>query len=129
MTAGGEQTLERAAEVPAYRGHRAEVVRTARLSPSFLRVTFGGEDLAGFADKGFDQRIKVILPLPDGSITRWATETTGTSGGGRSPRSCATRSAPTPRGPCGPSCASSTSTSSCTARPAPPPGGRPASPR
>ncbi|WP_329080433.1 siderophore-interacting protein [Streptosporangium sp. NBC_01469] len=69
MTAGGEQTLERAAEVPAYRGHRAEVVRTARLSPSFLRVTFGGEDLAGFADKGFDQRIKVILPLPDGSIT------------------------------------------------------------
>ncbi|MER5650505.1 siderophore-interacting protein [Streptosporangium sp. NPDC002524] len=69
MTAGGEQTLERAAEVPAYRGHRAEVVRTTRLSPNFLRVTFGGEDLAGFADKGFDQRIKVILPLPDGSIT------------------------------------------------------------
>lgn len=69
MTAGGEQTLERAAEVPAYRGHRAEVVRTTRLSPSFVRVTFGGEDLAGFADKGFDQRIKVILPLPDGSIT------------------------------------------------------------
>ncbi|MGJ6966596.1 siderophore-interacting protein [Streptosporangium sp. G11] len=69
MTAGGEQTLERAAEVPAYRGHRVEVLRTARLSPSFVRVTFGGEDLAGFADKGFDQRIKVILPLPDGSIT------------------------------------------------------------
>ncbi|WP_436761539.1 siderophore-interacting protein [Streptosporangium sp. V21-05] len=69
MTAGGEQTLERAAEVPAYRGHGVEVLRTARLSPSFVRVTFGGEDLAGFADKGFDQRIKVILPLPDGSIT------------------------------------------------------------
>ncbi|WP_440070876.1 siderophore-interacting protein [Streptosporangium sp. OZ121] len=69
MTAGSEQTLERAAEVPAYRGHQAEVVRTARLSPNFVRVTFGGEDLAGFADKGFDQRIKVILPLPDGGIT------------------------------------------------------------
>ncbi|WP_440083315.1 siderophore-interacting protein [Streptosporangium sp. LJ11] len=69
MTAGSEQTLERAAEVPAYRGHQVEVVRTARLSPNFVRVTFGGEDLAGFADKGFDQRIKVILPLPDGSIT------------------------------------------------------------
>ncbi|MEU4541073.1 siderophore-interacting protein [Streptosporangium sp. NPDC023825] len=69
MTAGSEQTLERAAEVPAYRGHRAEVVRAVRLGPNFVRVTFGGEDLAGFADKGFDQRIKVILPLPDGSIT------------------------------------------------------------
>ncbi|GAA3408757.1 siderophore-interacting protein [Streptosporangium vulgare] len=69
MTAGGERTLERAAEVPAYRGHSVKVLRTARLSPSFVRVTFGGEDLAGFADKGFDQRIKVILPLPDGSIT------------------------------------------------------------
>ncbi|MEU8203764.1 siderophore-interacting protein [Streptosporangium sp. NPDC049046] len=69
MTAGGEQTLERAAEVPAYRGHQVAVLRTERLSPSFVRVTFGGEDLAGFADNGFDQRIKVILPLPDGSIT------------------------------------------------------------
>ncbi|GAA0841449.1 siderophore-interacting protein [Streptosporangium amethystogenes subsp. fukuiense] len=69
MTAGGEQTLERAAGVPVYRGHHVEVLRTARLSPSFVRVTFGGEDLAGFADKGFDQRIKVILPLPDGSLT------------------------------------------------------------
>ncbi|GAA4195944.1 siderophore-interacting protein [Streptosporangium oxazolinicum] len=69
MTAGGEQTLERAAEVPAYRGHQAQVVRTVRLSPNFLRVTFGGEELADFADKGLDQRIKVIFPLPDGSIT------------------------------------------------------------
>ncbi|MFI6512533.1 siderophore-interacting protein [Streptosporangium sp. NPDC050855] len=69
MTAGSEQTLERAAEVPAYRCHDVRVVRVARLSPSFLRITFGGEDLAGFADHGFDQRIKVILPLPDGGIT------------------------------------------------------------
>ncbi|MEU8380329.1 siderophore-interacting protein [Streptosporangium sp. NPDC048865] len=65
----GAQTLERAAEVPAYRCHRVEVLRTTRLSPSFLRVTFGGEELSGFADKGFDQRIKVILPLPGGGIT------------------------------------------------------------
>lgn len=125
MTAGGEQTLERTAEVPVYRGHHVEVLRTARLSPSFVRVTFGGEDLAGFADKGFDQRIKVILPLPDGSLTPWATGTTGTGGGARSRRSCATRSAPTPHEPSGRSGARSTSTSSCTARPAPPPGGRP----
>lgn len=69
MTAGSEQTLERVAEIPIYRCHRVEVLRTVRLSPSFVRITFGGEDLAGFADNGFDQRIKVLLPLPDGSLT------------------------------------------------------------
>ena len=35
-----------------------------RLSPSFVRVTFTGDDLDRFADNGFDQRIKLILPLP-----------------------------------------------------------------
>jgi len=35
-----------------------------RLSPSFLRVTFTGDDLRHFADNGFDQRIKLIPPLP-----------------------------------------------------------------
>ncbi|WP_246645646.1 siderophore-interacting protein [Nonomuraea ceibae] len=40
-----------------------EVSRTERLSPSFLRVTFSGGDLAHFADIGYDQRIKLILPL------------------------------------------------------------------
>jgi NADPH-dependent ferric siderophore reductase len=36
-----------------------------RLSPSFLRVTFTGDDLDLFADNGFDQRIKLILPLAE----------------------------------------------------------------
>lgn len=36
-----------------------------RLSPSFVRVTFTGADLDRFADNGYDQRIKVALPLPD----------------------------------------------------------------
>ncbi|MEV4089138.1 siderophore-interacting protein, partial [Nonomuraea fuscirosea] len=40
------------------------VDRLERLSPSFLRVTFTGEDLHLFADNGFDQRLKLILPLP-----------------------------------------------------------------
>jgi NADPH-dependent ferric siderophore reductase len=35
-----------------------------RLSPSFLRVTFTGDDLHHFADNGSDQRIKLIPPLP-----------------------------------------------------------------
>ncbi|MBM7494569.1 NADPH-dependent ferric siderophore reductase [Micromonospora luteifusca] len=35
-----------------------------RLSPSFARVTFTGADLDRFADNGYDQRIKLALPLP-----------------------------------------------------------------
>ncbi|MEU5674234.1 siderophore-interacting protein [Micromonospora sp. NPDC047762] len=35
-----------------------------RLSPSFTRVTFTGANLDRFADNGYDQRIKLALPLP-----------------------------------------------------------------
>ncbi|MBQ0989240.1 siderophore-interacting protein [Micromonospora sp. H61] len=35
-----------------------------RLSPSFTRVTFTGANLDRFADNGYDQRIKLVLPLP-----------------------------------------------------------------
>lgn len=128
MTAGSDQTLERATEVPAYRPFSVEVLRTRRLSPSFVRVTFGGEELSDFADEGFDQRIKVVFPLPDGGFTPSAAATTGTGAGVRSPRSCRTRSAPTPCAPYDRSGASSTSTSCSTARPVPPPGGRSAPP-
>jgi NADPH-dependent ferric siderophore reductase len=41
-----------------------EVRRIGRLSPSFRRVTFTGPDLDAFADNGYDQRIKLVLPLP-----------------------------------------------------------------
>lgn len=41
-----------------------QVARTQRLSPNFLRVTFTGDELAHFADNGWDQRIKLIPPLP-----------------------------------------------------------------
>ncbi|MDP9843807.1 siderophore-interacting protein [Streptosporangium lutulentum] len=69
MTAGSEQTMERTAEAPAYRPFHVEVLRTRRLSPSFVRVTFGGEELSAFADEGFDQRIKVVFPLSCGGFT------------------------------------------------------------
>ncbi|GAA4183718.1 siderophore-interacting protein [Gryllotalpicola kribbensis] len=48
---------------PAYRPFRATVRSVARLSPSFLRVTFAGDELAGFGTAGLDQRIKLVLPL------------------------------------------------------------------
>ena len=44
--------------------YRAEVARTARLSPHLLRVSFAGPDLTGFPDAGPDQRVKLLLPLP-----------------------------------------------------------------
>ncbi|MCB5180794.1 siderophore-interacting protein [Streptomyces antimicrobicus] len=39
-----------------------DVVRTLRLGHSFLRVTFGGESLAGFRSGGFDQSLSLFLP-------------------------------------------------------------------
>nr|WP_184946113.1 siderophore-interacting protein [Planomonospora venezuelensis] len=62
-------TAEEAAEAPGYRLFDLRVLRTSRLSPNFTRITFTGDDLAFFADKGFDQRIKVLFPLPDGTLT------------------------------------------------------------
>ena len=56
-------TAQLATEVP-YRFFDVRVTAVRRLSPSLLRVAFGGADLHLFADNGFDQRIKVILPLP-----------------------------------------------------------------
>ncbi|MBO8203096.1 siderophore-interacting protein [Streptomyces smyrnaeus] len=40
------------------------VVRTRRLGPTMLRVTFGGEKLDRFASGGRDQRFKLFLPQP-----------------------------------------------------------------
>ncbi|RBY95820.1 siderophore-interacting protein [Blastococcus sp. TF02-8] len=55
-------------QVPAYRTFPVQVAQVQRLSPSFLRVTFTGPELDVFASNGFDQRIKVLLPLPGRGI-------------------------------------------------------------
>lgn len=52
----------------AYSAFPVEVRRRAMLSPRFVRLTLAGESLRNFAAWGTDQRIKVVLPLPDGSI-------------------------------------------------------------
>jgi NADPH-dependent ferric siderophore reductase len=41
------------------------VVRTERLGPSMIRVTFGGAELAEIASGGCDQRVKLFLPHPE----------------------------------------------------------------
>ncbi|MFI0794818.1 siderophore-interacting protein [Micromonospora rubida] len=50
--------------IAPWRLFAVEVRAVRRLSPSFLRVTFTGPDLDRFADNGYDQRIKLALPLP-----------------------------------------------------------------
>ncbi len=46
-----------------FRPFAVSVARTRVLGPSFLRVTFTGDDLDRFGSRGADQRIKVLFPL------------------------------------------------------------------
>lgn len=54
---------DQAAAAP-WRLFAVEVAQVWMLSPSFLRVTFHGPDLGCFADNGYDQQIKLVLPVP-----------------------------------------------------------------
>lgn len=47
----------------------AVVESLERLSPSFVRVTFAGEELRDLAPGGPDQRIKLIVPLPGSRVS------------------------------------------------------------
>lgn len=51
---------------PAYRPFVLRVRRVRTLTPHFVRITFTGEALEHFGTVGFDQRIKVVLPGPNG---------------------------------------------------------------
>lgn len=46
-----------------FRMFPVRIRRVHRLSPSFVRITFEGPDLHAMADNGYDQRVKLILPL------------------------------------------------------------------
>ncbi|REJ05686.1 siderophore-interacting protein [Microbacterium bovistercoris] len=54
---------------PAYRTYSTTVARISALSPNFTRITLRGDDLEHFATDGLDQRIKLIIPFADGTIT------------------------------------------------------------
>lgn len=51
---------------------RAEVRAVRRVSPAFVRITFGGDELSDFATPGavFDLRIKLIFPPATGVLPR-----------------------------------------------------------
>ncbi|WP_334149640.1 siderophore-interacting protein [Microbacterium sp.] len=57
-------------ERPTYVLGRAEVRAVTRVSPNFVRVTFGGDELEEFATPGavFDARIKLIFPPASGIL-------------------------------------------------------------
>ncbi|MFN3947940.1 siderophore-interacting protein [Microbacterium sp.] len=46
------------------------VVRRERLSPSFMRVTLGGDELTRFSPLGRDQWFRLFLPVAEGSLAR-----------------------------------------------------------
>lgn len=47
-----------------FRFFSLQVVRTRRLGPSLVRITFAGRDLAAFASHGRDQSLSLFLPHP-----------------------------------------------------------------
>src|SRR5690606_32380688 len=55
---------------------RAVVTRIEPLSNTFMRITFGGDDLAEFGTDGplLDQRIKLIFPGPAGALPSLSTD-------------------------------------------------------
>ena len=57
-----DATQTDAAAVEPWRAFAVQVRAVQRLSPSFVRITFTGDDLDRFADPGLDQRIKLVLP-------------------------------------------------------------------
>ncbi|WP_030669779.1 siderophore-interacting protein [Streptomyces cellulosae] len=53
-----------------FRFFSLQVVRTRRLGPSLVRVSFGGEDLRAFFSDGRDQSLSLFLPHPGQSEPR-----------------------------------------------------------
>lgn len=54
---------------PGYRPYSVRVAALEQVSPSFTRVRFASDDLVDVTRHGPDQRIKVILPLPDTGLS------------------------------------------------------------
>jgi NADPH-dependent ferric siderophore reductase len=59
--------------IAPWRRFDVEVQRVRALSRSFLRVTFTGPDLDTFADNGYDQRFKLVLPVPGHGVAHMPT--------------------------------------------------------
>jgi NADPH-dependent ferric siderophore reductase len=67
-------SLRPATTTAPFRFFDAHVVRAEHLGPTMTRITFGGEQLAGFVSGGRDQRFKLFLPHPHQRIPVVPTE-------------------------------------------------------
>ena len=56
---------------PSFRPYDVSVAAITRLSDHFTRVTFTGSELHEFGTAGLDQRIKIVLPLPEVSVANF----------------------------------------------------------
>lgn len=45
-----------------FAARHAQILAREAISPGFIRLTFGGPELAGFVSAGFDDHVKLILP-------------------------------------------------------------------
>lgn len=62
----GGMTTPAATATRPYELFEITVARRERLTSHLVRVTFAGESLHGLADRGYDQRVKLVLPVPGG---------------------------------------------------------------
>lgn len=53
---------------PASRAFHVRVLRISQITEHFTRVTFGGDSLRWFGSGGYDQRIKLLFPLPGNTL-------------------------------------------------------------
>lgn len=47
-----------------FAARHVQLLAREQLSPGFVRLTLGGPELAGFHSAGFDDHVKLILPMP-----------------------------------------------------------------
>lgn len=71
-TATTQRASDGATQAPSWRPFRVTVARRQQLSPSFLRLTFTGDDLDHLGHDGPDQRIKLYVPRIGHRIPEWA---------------------------------------------------------
>jgi NADPH-dependent ferric siderophore reductase len=50
------------------RMRRLTVERVRSLTPKMLRISVGGEELAGFTSQGFDDHVRLFFPTPGGEL-------------------------------------------------------------
>lgn len=111
------------AKVPSYRLFDLVLKRRSPLSPSLVRFTFGGPEIARVRTLAPDQRVKLLFPPLTAACRNFQPRATGADRCAASRRAAARPCAPIPSAPCAAKPEKWTLTSSCMVRPVPPPAG------